>query len=197
MAGGLASVRHARQVLCISCALWIRGQKWEFQLSMSQSKSRSSSANGVNTSDAPTNGAPKPAAKVPALAKAVSLHLEGNLQEALEEINGALAAGEESLEIFSAKAQLQYDLEQYEDAEKSYAKVLSLHPKHAAANFHMAVCLEKLGRWQEAADFFEKAAETDPDRLDTRLGLGICQLHLDKTEAAAERFDRVLSQDPE
>ena len=153
---------------------------------MSQ-KSRSSSANGATTTNgAPANGVPKAAPKVPALAKAVSLHLEGNLQEALEEINGALAAGEESLEIFSAKAQLQYDLEQYEDAEKSYAKVLSMHPKHAAANFHMAVCLEKLGRWQEAADFFETAAETDPNRLDTRLGLGICQLHLDKTEAAAE-----------
>ena len=35
------------------------------------------------------------------------------------------ADGEESLEIYSAKAQLQYDLEQYEEASKSYAKVLS------------------------------------------------------------------------
>src|ERR1022692_2246243 len=143
---------------------------------MSQSKSRSSSSNGA------TQASPK----VPALAKAVSLHLEGNLQEALDEINGALAEGEESLEIYSAKAQLQYDLDQYEDASKSYAKVLSLNPKHSAANFHMAVCLEKLGRWQEAAEFFEKAAEIDAGCIDARLGLGICQLHLDKAEAAAE-----------
>ena len=98
-------------------------------------------------------------------------------------------AGEESLEIFSAKAQIQFDLE-IEEAAKSYAKVLSMHPKHAAANFHMAVCLEKLGRWQEAADFFEKAAESNPSRLDARLGLGICQLHLDKAEAAAESFEQ-------
>src|ERR1017187_1212341 len=159
---------------------------------MSQSKSRSSSSNGASN-----DGAAKSSPKVPALAKAVSLHLEGNLQEALDEINGALAAGEESLEIYSAKAQLQYDLEQYEDASKSYAKVLSLNPQHSAANFHMAVCLEKLGRWQEAAEFFEKAAETDPGRIDARLGLGICQLHLDKAEAAAESFDRVLSEEPE
>src|SRR5580700_6872561 len=123
---------------------------------MSQSKSRSSSSNGAaSNGQTQENGSNKAAARVPALAKAVSLHLEGNLQEALDEINGALAAGEESLEIYSAKAQLQYDLEQYEDASKSYAKVLSLNPKHSA-NFHMAVCLEKLGRWQEAAEFFEK-----------------------------------------
>src|SRR5271154_125973 len=135
---------------------------------MSQSKSRSSSSNGATQA----NGSNKATPKVPALARAVSLHLEGNLQEALDEINGALAEGEESLEIYSAKAQLQYDLEQYEDASKSYAKVLSMNPKHSAANFHMAVCLEKLGRWQEAAEFFEKAAETDPNRMDARLGLG-------------------------
>ena len=54
---------------------------------MSQSKSRSSS-NGATQA----NGSNKAAPKVPALAKAVSLHLEGNLQEALDEINGALAA---------------------------------------------------------------------------------------------------------
>src|SRR5580704_17568258 len=160
---------------------------------MSQSKSRSSnSSNGATLG----NGSNR-ASKVPALAKAVSLHLEGNLQEALDEINGAIAEGEESLEIYSAKAQLQYDLEQFEEAAKSYAKVLSLNPNHTAANFHMAVCLEKVGRWQEASEFFEKSAEADPDRLDARLGLGICQLHLDKADAAAESFDRVLSQDPE
>src|SRR5258708_34543966 len=107
---------------------------------MSQSKARSS-ANGAASNGGATNGAPKAAPRVPALAKAVSLHLEGNLQEALDVINGALAAGEESLEIFSAKAQLQYDLEQYEDAEKSYAKELNPHPKHPTANFHIAAFL--------------------------------------------------------
>ncbi len=80
---------------------------------MSQSKSRSSSSNGGASNGATQANGSKAAAKIPALAKAVSLHLEGNLQEALDEINGALAEGEESLEIYSAKAQLQYDLEQY------------------------------------------------------------------------------------
>ena len=159
---------------------------------MSQSKSRSSSSNGAASNGATQENGSNRAARVPALAKAVSLHLEGNLEEALDEINGALASGEESPEIYSAKAQLQYDLEQYEEASKSYAKVLSLNPRHSAANFHMAVCLEKLGRWQEAAEFFEKAAETDPGRIDARLGLGICKLHLDKTEAAAETLDRLV-----
>ena len=77
----------------------------------------------------------------------------------------------------------------YEEAAQSYAKLLSMHPKHANANLNLAVCLERLGRWQEAADFFEKAAEAQPDRLDARLGLGIALLHLEKSDAAAENFD--------
>jgi hypothetical protein len=72
---------------------------------MSQSKSKTSSSNGpapnggASNGSNQANGSSKAAARVPALAKAVSLHLEGNLQEALDEINGALAAGEESLRV--------------------------------------------------------------------------------------------------
>jgi len=101
-------------------------------------------------------------ARAASLAKAVSLHMEGKLEEALGEINHVLEAGEGSLEIFSAKAQIQFELEMYEEAAQSYAKLLSMHPRHATANLNLAVSLEKLGRWQEAADFFEKAAEAQP-----------------------------------
>ena len=105
-------------------------------------------------------------AKAASLAKAVSLHMEGKLDEALAEINRVLETAEGTLEIFSAKAQIQFELEMYEEAAQSYAKLLSMHPKHANANLNLAVCLERLGRWQEAADFFEKAAEAQPDRVD-------------------------------
>src|SRR5258708_15467836 len=143
---------------------------------MSQIKPRSSSSTGVGTKDP---------AKQATLARAVSLHMEGKLKEGLEEINRTLESGDGSLETYSAKAQIQFELEMFEDAAKSYAKVLSMNPRHAGANFNLAICLEKLGRWQEASDFFEKAAEADPNRLETPLGLAICHLHLDQTDAAA------------
>lgn len=148
---------------------------------MSQTKSRTS---------------PPEPAKTPSLARAVSLHMEGKLVEALDEVNRALESGEGALETFSAKAQIQFELEMYEDAAQSYAKLLSMQPKHATANLNLAVCLERLGRWQEAADFFERAAEAQPDRLDARLGLGIAQLHLEKSDAAADSFERVSSSSP-
>ncbi|MGD0136357.1 MAG: hypothetical protein ABSE57_30315, partial [Bryobacteraceae bacterium] len=70
-------------------------------------------------------------AKAASLAKAVSLHMEGKLDEALAEINRVLETGEGTLEIYSAKAQIQFELEMYEEAAQSYAKLLSMHPKHA------------------------------------------------------------------
>src|SRR5271168_2361849 len=149
------------------------------------------------TSRTPSPAATRDAAKAASLAKAVSLHMEGKLDEALAEINRVLETGEGTLEIFSAKAQIQFELEMYEDAAQSYAKLLSMHPKHANANLNLAVCMERLGRWQEAADFFEKAAEAQPDRLDARLGLGIALLHLEKSDAAAENFDQVLERQPD
>ena len=54
----------------------------------------------------------------PALARAVSLHLEGKHKDALKELNTALENGEESAEIYAAKGHLQYELEQYDDAIK-------------------------------------------------------------------------------
>src|SRR6202140_3740317 len=147
---------------------------------MSQSKSRSDA----------NPGSAKPAS----LSRAVSLHMEGKIKEALEEINRVLEAGDETPELFSAKAQIQFELEMFDDASKSYARVLSVNPKHPAANLNMAICHARLGQWHEGAEFFEKAAQLDPGRTDARLGLGISLLHLHKAPAAAECSDQVLSQ---
>src|SRR5688500_13122542 len=116
-----------------------------------------------------------------ALAKAVSLHLEGKRQEALQELKGAISHGE-TAEFCSAMGHIQFELEQYEDAAKSYTKLLSLDPKHMAGQFNLAVCLEKLGRWEDAAERFRKVMEGCPNRPEARLGLATCQLPLLESE---------------
>src|SRR3984957_14561328 len=145
----------------------------------------------------PTSRTSVDTAKAASLARAVSLHMEGKLDEALGEINRVLETGDGTLEMFSAKAQIQFELEMYEEAAQSYAKLLSMHPRHANANMNLAVCLERLGGWQEAAEFCEKVAESQPERLDARLGLGIALLHKEKSDAAAENFDKVLEKQPD
>ena len=144
--------------------------------------------NTADSTPAPqTNGK----AVSPALARSVSLHLEGKRKEALKELNTAIENGEETAEIFAAKGHVQFELEQYEDAVKTYERLLALAPKHNTAHFNVGICYEKLGRWQEATDSFQKALEADPQRTEAQLGLGICLLHQEKPEPAAACFEKV------
>src|SRR5258707_13090999 len=102
--------------MCLSGAIWIAGQGWELVLGhMANYRSDSNDA--------------ADAAKPPAtLAKAVSLHIEGKLKDALVEINRVIESGDVTAEPYSAKAHILYQLEQYEDAAKTYAKLLTLDP---------------------------------------------------------------------
>ncbi len=61
-----------------------------------------------------------------------SLHLEGKRKEALRELNTAIENGEETAEVFAAKGHIQFELEQYDDAVKTYEKLLT----HRAAASH-------------------------------------------------------------
>ena len=91
------------------------------------------------------------------MARAVSLHLEGKRKEALRELNTAIENGEQGVDIYAAKGHIQFELEQYDDAVKTYTKLLEAVPQHPTANFNLGICFEKLGRWQEASDAFQKA----------------------------------------
>ncbi len=132
----------------------------------------------------------------PALARSVSLHLEGKRKDALRELNTAIENGEETPEVLAAKGHIQFELEQFDDAVKTYEKLLGAAPRHPTANFNLGICYEKLGRWQEATDAFNKAIDSDPQREEAQLGLGICLLHQEKPEPAIGCFDKVLARKP-
>src|SRR5580704_13335181 len=105
----------------------------------------------------------------PALARAVSLHLEGKRKDALRELNTAIEAGEESPEIYAAKGHIQFELEQYDDAVKTYERLLEAVPRHPTASFNLGICYEKLGRWNEATTSFQNALTIDPQREEAQL----------------------------
>jgi tetratricopeptide (TPR) repeat protein len=129
------------------------------------------------------------------LGRAVSLHLEGKLKEALRELDEAIASGHATAEVHSARGHVQFELELYEDAAQSYTRLLELDPRHPTATFNLAVSLEKMGKWAQASEFFQKAVELDPKRIEASIGLGVCLLHLDRAQQALETFERVLGQD--
>ena len=106
------------------------------------------------------------------LSKAVSLHLEGKLDDAMYELRRTIDSGERHPALFSALGHVQYEVQDYAAAVNSYAQLLELEPGHRTGHFNMAVSLGKLARWGEAAASFEKALEIDSRRSEAYLGLG-------------------------
>ncbi len=131
-----------------------------------------------------------------ALARAVSLHLEGKSREALRELDHAVDGGNSDKEVYSARGHIQFELEMYEDAARSYESLLMLEPGSVSASFNLAVCQEKLGRWVEAAENFSRVLQADGSRMDARLGLGICLLHQKNAQPALEAFEACLGKTP-
>ena len=72
------------------------------------------------------------------------------------------------------KAHLEFQLGHFENALEDYRKVLETQPKHKAATYNAALCLEKLKRSEEAGPSNSaKAAEADPKLGDAMLGAGV------------------------
>jgi tetratricopeptide (TPR) repeat protein len=131
-----------------------------------------------------------------ALAKALSLNMEGKTEQALREISAAIESGEALPELDWTKAHLEFQLGQYEDALRDYAKVLGTYPNHKAGVYNTALCLEKLERFEPATEAFRKAAEMDPKLIEATLGVGVCQLHLGRAAEALPACDACLRAKP-
>jgi tetratricopeptide (TPR) repeat protein len=62
----------------------------------------------------------------------------------------------------------------------------------AADHFDLAVSLERLEQWEEAANSFRRALEIEPARTEALIGLGACLLHQDAAEEALNCFEECL-----
>src|SRR5882762_930013 len=126
------------------------------------------------------------------LGKAVALHLEGKTEAALKELSSSIEGGENLAELHAALGHIQFELQRYDDAAKSYLKAAQADPKGKTASYNRGVCLERLERWPDAADAFQKALELDPKRVEARHGLGICFLQNGASEKALDAFEQCL-----
>src|SRR5438093_7861895 len=100
------------------------------------------------------------AAKTPAasatLGKAVALHLQGKTEAALKELSSAIGGGENLAELHAAMGHIQFELQRFEDAARSYLKAAQTDPRHKTASYNRGVCLERLERWPDAVDAFQR-----------------------------------------
>ena len=74
----------------------------------------------------------------------------------------------------------------------SYSARFAAEAKDSAAAFDLAVSLEKVEKWDAAADSFRRTLEIEPGRVDALIGLGACLLHLDHADEALSCFEECL-----
>src|SRR3954469_21323295 len=118
------------------------------------------------------------------LARAVALHLAGNREDALKELQRALAANAASPEIYRAMGHIQFEMGDYRQAAKTYRQLTQLKPQYAMGWFNLAVSLERVSAWEDASQAFQKAATLDPKNRDAHLGLGVCNLRREDARSA-------------
>src|SRR5262249_53621275 len=80
----------------------------------------------------------------PSVVRAIVLHLEGKLDEAIQELHIGLRNGEPAAELYSAMGPLQMELERYEEAAVPYRELLKREPRNEHATRPLAVCVEKV-----------------------------------------------------
>jgi tetratricopeptide (TPR) repeat protein len=131
------------------------------------------------------------------LARAVSHHLRGNTERALQELGQEAPEGPLSAEILSARAHLQLEQQAFADAAANFSALLQQQPENSSAEYHLAHCLQQQGLWEEAEKLFRRASASEKYRFPAQLGAGICLLQLKRPEQALAEFEACLAQSPE
>src|SRR5689334_18522776 len=142
------------------------------------------------------DGGEKTAGSQTHLARAVTLHLAGKREEALRQLQRAIAANEASAEIYRAMGHIHFEFGGFEEAAKSYRTLVQIKPQYAMGWFNLAVCLERGGLFEDAAQAFHKSSTLETAHVDSHLGLGVCHLRQEDPKSALFSFERCLELDP-
>ena len=119
------------------------------------------------------------------LEAALELRSSGLLTEAVDML---ASPGEYSASLCAVRAEIEFALGRFQDAALSFFSVTIRDPDDSNAYYNLALCLERCGRWDVAAEVFQRVLQLDGEREDARLGLGACLLHLNRAEEALVIF---------
>ena len=138
----------------------------------------------------------KSPAESSALVKAIKLAEEGKLDEAVIELEGAAARGENPKETYFGLGHLHFEQQHWDAAAGCYAKAAEADPAYLPAHYDCGLALERLGKFEEAEKSFATAVGLDPNRWQAQTGRGMCLLNLGNPQEALACFDRALAQSP-
>ena len=92
----------------------------------------------------------------------LDLSRRGSLTAALKCFQTAVKSEPSDAPSWHDLAEAQRRLSQHDAAERSYRRVLGLHPRSALAYFNLGNTLKELGRLQESVDAYQTALDLRP-----------------------------------
>ncbi|HSV46965.1 MAG TPA: tetratricopeptide repeat protein [Ramlibacter sp.] len=118
------------------------------------------------------------------------LHRDGQAAEAVLAYEKALAAGSPAAHVLLQLGALQTQLEHFQAAEQSFARLVALDPRHADAWCMLGVVTRDQKRFQEAIPHFERALGLNAGFSEACFNLGLAQFELGRLDDASRSFMR-------
>ena len=141
--------------------------------------------------DQPTSGAVLP------LAQALADHLNGNIEGALARLSSSEAEEGSLIDVVAARAHLLMQANRFEEAQKQFARLISMEPSLESAHFHSGFCSYQMGRFEDALAGFIESSRLAPHRADTQVAMGNCLLNLNRPTESFVIFDECLTTHPD
>jgi type II protein arginine methyltransferase len=132
-----------------------------------------------------------------ALAEAMALHEQGNLEGAESGYRKVLAKGYRAAEVLPLLAGLLGHRSRAEDALAAWEQLLAIEPDHAVALHEKGLTLHWLGRTAEAIASLERACAIDPDNPIAIGNLAVVVADAGRTLEAIRHFRRALALQPD
>ena len=117
---------------------------------------------------------------------------QGTPQEVMQAMNGAIAAGEANVAMYSQLGEIYKKSGNFPKAIQMYEKASQLDPKNGDMLSSLAECQAKSGDAQVAAMTFEQAIAMNPAANREYKALGDLYMQLKKTDAAVRSYKKYL-----
>jgi len=125
-----------------------------------------------------------------------ALQEQGELEEAIEAYNQALALKPDYAEAYNNMGNALKKQGKSIEAIEAYKKALALKPNYAEAYNNMGTVLQEQGELEEAIDAYKKALALKPDYAEAYYNMGNTLQEQGKLEEAMEALNKALSLKP-
>ncbi len=132
-----------------------------------------------------------------ALARALALHAEGDLNAAAALYSQVLAQVPEQLDARHYLGVIAHQQGEHTRAARLIQEVIAQSPGNAAAWANLGLVHKALGQVDRAQRGFEEAIRLAPQNADAHYNLGLLHLAAHQLEASAQCFERALKLQPE